>query len=725
MRKERIDQHLPLIYGYDHAGMDRSCRLAFFFTVLKKIVSFSGIAGSYAAGASKRNASTRKPPTKRITRVLRTIGAVMTALMSLTILPGFSDSFVFAQEVAVDDYDVNVRSGPGTEYDVLGTIPYDYTFTPYGLETDAQGRTWYAFSWEGTTGYMLAEYAQQQETEGQEEQAEDTGEVSAVEEVPEEGSDGEPADELTEEITEELTEYEQVLLETLFAPGHQAGWSGQVQSEAEFEAQLSSFPESYHAGLRAVHAAYPNYRFIADYPGMDFWELVQAEQGKKVADVLPESFRAMYDESFGYYENYDWDSGEWMMSEGRFTYASDEVIAFYLDPRNFLNTSEIYMFVRQSYSGNTSVDDLRSFLEGTFLARGYTPNPYDADDSRLSGDYAAVLMEAAQISGVNPFVLATTIFSEQGYSGDSPLAEGYYEANDGTKYISYFNFFNFGATGSDQDNVIVNGLERAKSEGWTSRYKSIVGGASLYGQNYINNAQDTYYYKNFNVLNGYSSLWHQYATAVNNSYQAGTIMKEVFADSTYAALEFRIPVYENMPSSAAQLPEKSSSQNNYYFADMQATGLEPAFTMANRDYTMTVTEDTTLKVSVPKWATYEGSSSYAISPGKTLVRLDVRSQTGYLRSYSVTVTSPVACTLYIQTNEAERFSITDSFSGGGRGDANGDGKLSALDYIVIKKHIMEVSRILNQTRLTMADANGDGKVSALDYIAIKNYIMSK
>ena len=693
---------MPVLFGCGHAGTDQSRRLAFFFNVFRKAADLCGNAGTFFE---------RTPAKKTVRSLIPVVCAVMTAVVLLSFWPDAAGSFVYAQELAVDDYDVNVRTGPGTDYDVMGTLPYDYTFTPYGLETDEEGRMWYAFSWGDTTGYMLAEYAQQLEPEWQEELP---AEVAEEEET-----------ERADTITEEFTEYEQVLLETLFAPGSQAGWSGQIQSEAEFEAQLSSFPESYHAGLRAVHAAYPNYRFIADYPGMDFWELVEAEQGKKVADVLPESFRAMYDESFGYFENYDWDSGEWMMSEGRFTYASDEVIAYYLDPRNFLNSSEIYMFARQSYSGNLSVDDLRSFLEGTFLARGYTPNPYDADDVRLAGDYAQVLMEAAQTSGVSPFVLATTIFSEQGYSGDSPLAEGYYEADDGTKYISYFNFFNFGATGSDTDDVIVNGMEWAKSEGWSSRYKSIVGGAVLYGQNYINNAQDTYYYKNFNVLNGYSSLWHQYATAVNNSYQSGIIMKEVFADSTYAALEFRIPVYENMPSSAAQLPESSSSQNNYYFSDMQATGLEPAFTMANRDYFMTVTEDTTLRVSVPKWAAYEGSSSYAISPGKTLIRLDVRSQTGFLRSYSVTVTSPVECTLYIQVGEAERFSITDTFSGGGKGDANGDGKLSALDYIVIKKHIMDISRITSQARLTMADANGDGKVSALDYIAIKNYIMSK
>ena len=639
--------------------------------------------------------------------------------ISTTFMIGQWNTDTHADEYRVSDSGVNVRSGPGTDYDVMGTLPYDYTFSLEDLETDPQGQEWYVFSYTDDagvqqSGYVLADLVTPLEQE----------------EVPEEGTEEEGEEESKEDkepLSEDLEEYDQELLDSLFAPGSQAGWCGAVQSEADFEAQLSQFPSSYHAGLRAVHAAYPNYRFLADYPGMDFWELVDAEKGKKIGDVYPESYRAMYDDSFGYYQNYDWNSGEWTMSEGRFTYASDEVIAYYLDPRNFLNTSEIYMFVRQSYSGNTTVDDLRSFLEGTFLARGYTPNPHDADDKRLGGDYARVLMEAAQVSGVSPFVLATTIFSEQGYSGDSPLISGYYEADDGTKYVSLYNFFNYGATGTDNNNVIVNGLEWAKDEGWTSRYKSIISAAISYGQNYINNDQDTYYYKNYNVLNGYSALWHQYATAVNSSYASGMIMKEVLDDSTYAALEFRIPVYENMPDSAAQLPESSSGKNNYYFADMQGSGLEPAFSMSNRNYTMSMSSDTTLRIAIPQWATYEGYDSYAISPGETLVRLDVRSQTGYLRSYNITVSSPVSCTLYVETYEASRLSISDDISddGSGRGDANGDGKVSALDYITIKNHIMEKNVITDQARLTAADVNGDGKVSTLDYIAIKNYIMSR
>ena len=57
-------------------------------------------------------------------------------------------------------------------------------------------------------------------------------------------------------------------------------------------------------------------------------------------------------------------------------------------------------------------------------------------------------------------------------------------------------------------------------------------------------------------------------------------------------------------------------------------------------------------------------------------------------------------------------------------DVNGDGKISALDYVKIKNHIMKTNLISSDVYLTAADVNDDGKISALDYVRIKNYIMN-
>ncbi len=58
-----------------------------------------------------------------------------------------------------------------------------------------------------------------------------------------------------------------------------------------------------------------------------------------------------------------------------------------------------------------------------------------------------------------------------------------------------------------------------------------------------------------------------------------------------------------------------------------------------------------------------------------------------------------------------------------RGDINGDAKISALDYVMVKNHIMGSNRINNTITELAADANNDGKISALDYVQIKNIIM--
>ena len=659
-------------------------------------------------------------------------------------MPGYAQPVdIYASDVYnITEEDVFVRQGPGTDQEIVGLLSDPATFTLEGTEIAADGSTWYKLTVNGITGYVCSDFAAPlpEEQASEESSEEDTENDPAEEpetmeepseETSEETTEEQPSEETSGELSQQFEEYDEEFLASLFAPGDQPEWSGYVQSEEEFEAQLSQFPESYHAGLRAVHAAYPNYTFRADYTGMDFQTLVDAEDYKKVSAASSDSYKAMYDSSFGYYENYNWETGEWYNSEGAFTLASSEIIEYYIDPRNFLNPNDIYMFLRQSWSSDVSEDDLRSFLEGTFLAQGYVPNRNDADDLRLEGDYAKVILEASRLTGLSPFVMATTIFSEQGYAGTSELISGYYEADDGTLYVSLYNFFNYGATGSDRDNVVQNGLERAKREGWISRYQAIIGGAYLYADGYVNNNQDTYYYKNFNVLNGWGSLGHQYATAISNAYISGSITRGVYADSTYAALEFRIPVYENMPSEPSDKPAASDEVNNYYFTDMQATGLVPEFSMANRDYTMTVTGDTTLRISVPQWAEYEGYDAYALTYGDNLIVLNVRSQTGYVRSYRITVTSSGDYTLYVDASEGSRLSMTeedDSQSSDGNenwGDANGDGKVSSLDYIAIRQHIMQTAVIADPLRLAAADTNGDGKVSSLDYIAVKNYIMSR
>lgn len=59
-----------------------------------------------------------------------------------------------------------------------------------------------------------------------------------------------------------------------------------------------------------------------------------------------------------------------------------------------------------------------------------------------------------------------------------------------------------------------------------------------------------------------------------------------------------------------------------------------------------------------------------------------------------------------------------------RGDVNGDGKLSAVDYVKVRNYLDGASS-LSGAYLKGADTSGDGKTSALDYVKLRNHLDNK
>lgn len=58
------------------------------------------------------------------------------------------------------------------------------------------------------------------------------------------------------------------------------------------------------------------------------------------------------------------------------------------------------------------------------------------------------------------------------------------------------------------------------------------------------------------------------------------------------------------------------------------------------------------------------------------------------------------------------------------GDVNGDGKISVMDYVKIKNHILKYKVLSNRLFMSVADVNMDNKVSVMDYVKIKNDILN-
>ena len=59
-----------------------------------------------------------------------------------------------------------------------------------------------------------------------------------------------------------------------------------------------------------------------------------------------------------------------------------------------------------------------------------------------------------------------------------------------------------------------------------------------------------------------------------------------------------------------------------------------------------------------------------------------------------------------------------------RGDVNGNGRIDAADYLMIKDSILGKLK-LNDLQVKAADVNNNGKIDAADYLMIKDCILGK
>ncbi len=228
------------------------------------------------------------------------------------------------------------------------------------------------------------------------------------------------------------------------------------------------------------------------------------------------------------------------------SYPSDGILAYYMDPRNFLSENYIFQFELLSYNDTYHKESaVQSILNGTFMS-GAIPG-----DSK-GQSYAQAFCNIARQLGVSPFHLASRVRQEQG-NGTSPLISGTHPS-----YPGVYNYFNIGATGKGSAQVIENGLKKAAEYKWTTRYLSLEGGSNIISKDYIRKGQNTLYLQKFNVSKtSPSGLYqHQYMQNIAAPSSEAVSVKKAYATagSLNNPFVFRIPVYKNMPSSACPQP---------------------------------------------------------------------------------------------------------------------------------------------------------------------------
>jgi len=281
---------------------------------------------------------------------------------------------------------------------------------------------------------------------------------------------------------------------------------------------VEKFPTSYQPALRRLKEAHPNWTFVPMEVNKDFTTSVRKQIGNYswIYYNQPAEFRGSQINSSWYY-------------------ASEAGVRYYMDPRNFLNQNDIFMFEQNTFNASYhSEAALQSFLNGTFM-KGVIP---DAGETRT---YANVIYNAGKSRGISPFNLAARITQEQGVNGTSAMISGTYAGFEG-----YYNHFNIGASGETNTEVLKNGLTYAKKSGWNTRYKSITGGSNFIGNGYILKGQDTLYLQKFDITK--DSDFHQYMQNIMAPLTEGRFMRDMYvkAGALDSKFVFKIPVFLNM-----------------------------------------------------------------------------------------------------------------------------------------------------------------------------------
>lgn len=141
-----------------------------------------------------------------------------------------------------------------------------------------------------------------------------------------------------------------------------------VSKDTDFEQYLKQqgFPESYKESLRTLHAEYPTWIFQAQNTGLDWNEVIENEAAVGANLVGNSSISSWKSTEYG---AYDWNTGVWTGFDGAsWVAASEEIVCYYIDPRNFLNDTYIFQFLNHNYdSAHQTKEGLQSMVKGTFL----------------------------------------------------------------------------------------------------------------------------------------------------------------------------------------------------------------------------------------------------------------------------------------------------------------------------------------------------------------------
>lgn len=528
-----------------------------------------------------------------------------------------------------------------------------------------------------------------------------------------------------------------------------------VLKDSEVKAQDAAYSEvlkaagftdsTYWPYLTYLHQKHPNWTFEALQTGLDFYEVVDAQVGQNVIQYSSSSDSDLF---FDAYTNSDelYEAGGWYE-------ANYDVVAYVMDPRNFLIEKSIFMFEELQFNSANQTYDSVSTILGSSSYLNTT-----LDQKKYS--YIDYFLDAGKTYNVSANHLAARVRQEGGADADyGPITGTSTKTYNGKSLKGYYNYYNIQAYGSNpQVNALayaagyIGGDGTSYGRPWDSRRKAIYGGAQFIAKSYISAGQYTLYLQKFQVNKNadYSINTHQYMTNIFAPYQEGYNVKDSYEelgilDETY---NFVIPVFENMPVKTTMplLLSTNNSVTGIYINGSLISNFDSDIT----EYVYYVTDDTTIaNVSVTQSSSskVEGTGDYELTDTSTTVTVTVTADSGAIKEYVITITKVKDTTtieniidnLGVKVNGGYLYGISTNLATStiissvqklsptatvrvtdASGNEKSDGVIATGDKLILST---AVSGSATYTLCVNGDLNGDGGVDIRDLLRIQKHLL--
>lgn len=416
------------------------------------------------------------------------------------------------------------------------------------------------------------------------------------------------------------------------------------------------FPKSYQNYLLEIHARHPSWNFIAEEIKLNFDDVIEGESshGRSLLqwDAFNEGFISTAVHSYDVLTN----KFHEYKSEPGYYNASKEAIAYYMDPRNYLNEKYIFAFETLEYSENQNEDVVSSIISGQKFFNTIYGKTFSDGTGKASSD----IVSASSNVGISAVHVASRIKQEMGNSlttSDSRLGGNF--TYNGKSLNGYYNFFNIKSRCTNCSSIYSG---YAYEKGWNTPYKGIHGGASFMYNGYISLNQDTIYYEKFDVSTNNGHYTNQYMQNLAAPVQEGGIKYKGYVESIDSyldtAITFVIPVYKNMPEYTVTSP-KLGNPNNYLNKITVNDNIIANFSYDTFNYNVTLNSSVkSVKISAtPMQSTSKvtGIGNIEINEDTKKVVIKVEAENGKYRNYTINFTK----------NETVPTTIADSLNNSG------------------------------------------------------------